>query len=707
MLPIIRCYLFRLLLLMPAAALGHGLQHPADTSGIKKQGLLIQSEGFAAREKYLGQSGPNVWVRNTADGFFTAGIVPIRFKAFYTTEEGSMPRQISSFAVSLDTRRLKQNLNRLQQNQDFIDAAAGHQARQLLKKQLQESATKHGLDSTRNNGSVPSPGQVLQYASEPNVGVAALSTRIAELQQRLNNPDYQEDIIRQKTLLEQTSGDTSLQARLVRAQAQQKLDAHKQAEADYAYCNEARQYLQQFTVNKKVEHLRLQEQYRDSLGASSGWASWLQLVQQFDAGTVNINDHPLAANGLNLNGANVTLKVGKCSFGGFYGQGMQAPYGAGVTPRTCSGLRLGYGQTDKVQADLILLQARDEGKTMTDAGRKQLNNLVFGAKVIYRISRQLKGETGYSRSLTTDENLPQGGNTSWAKLWQADNKDADAAYTRLAWRSRSDRSRVSGMARYTGAAYYSAGNPFLRRNNIRMEGRYEQKLFKNKLNLNNNLRYDIDNPQGHLPGTSRLVNFTSVLSWRITRSWMLSPTYTILDNRFRMAGGESLRTRIHLTGATVSFTRFINERTLVWSVTALRSWSQQPANNEAQTDTLLQSGMSQQTLATDLLLTNVRTLATVNVNATWSKLNQQQLTTMAMRVTYPLLSGRLEAGHGLHFLRDAFAQERYGVSNSLQLQWGKKATVRIAYDTQYIKNLTSDNRQWNHLFWLTISILVF
>lgn len=697
-----------ILLFMPQLVKAGLWSGPTDSTTSRKQRLILQSESFYAREKFLGQEGPNWWVRNTADGLFTVGVLPIKLKAFYTTEEGRLPNQISSFNLSVDVQQLRQNLHDAKHKHDFLTASAQLQARQQLKRQLQDAAIKHGIDTVQTTTKVPSPDELLQYSREPNVGMAVLSKRMSELQMRLNDPDYQQDMRQQKVLFAQTSGDTSLQARLINAEAKRKLDEHQQAEASYTYCKDARLFLQQFPTNEKVTYLHLQEQFRDSLGnASSGWTSWLQAIQKFDVGTVNINDHLLVANGLNLNGVDVKLKLGKLGFGAFYGQGVQAPYGSNATNRLCKGFRLGYGEEQKLRVELIWLQAEDEAQTFSDAGRKQLQNLVLGAKVMYSVGKQVKGESGYSRSLTTDLNLPGVERSSIEQLWNVENKGADAAYSKLTWRSANARSRLSGLARYTGNNYYSAGNPFLRKDNIRLEGKYDQKLFKNKLTLANTIRYDLDNPEGRKPGTSTLMNVTSVVSWRITRKWTLSPTYTLLDNYFKSSTNGVLHTRIHLAGATVVYNRILNNYTLVGSLTALRSWSPIQIMEKQQIDTLLQAGVSQQILATDFVLTNNLSQATFQFGVNWSALNQRQLTTASARCSYPILSGRLTVGHALQYLYDEQMQQRYGVLNSLQLNWGKRTTLKMTYDNQAIINLTDQSEYWNHLLWLTISILVF
>lgn len=683
----------------------------------KVDGLSVSSDGFYTKEPSIGQGGPNRYVRAGLLGDFSIATLPFRLTGLISTEHSNYNR-INNVSVSFDYARFKRNLAQYKKPA-AIDFQAQQRARSILRSQMDSLRAKSlkGRDTIDGNLNIPSTDEMINYTNDPRMGKAILAKKIAGYEEKFSNKDYLRDIEEQKLVLNDTKLDTSEQAKVKLANAKNKLRQHNDAEREYEFYQQATKHINQFERTKELERLRLDNTLPDSLkNKPSRLLNVLSGITKLDMGVVTVVYSPLIANGFNIRGINAEYNKNNLYTAFFYGNAL-ANYSNFFAKETLSkrgvwGGRIGYGSLTKMLFALSIIKGRDQSSLRIDPNAKYINNVAIGAHLQYQVTKQIKLEAEYARS-SKEEGINEVETTTTSKhinnIFSSRSNQSAAFYTRLSIKSKSEATKFGFNMRYIDKDYLSIGTPFLRTDNMRLEGKLDQKFWKGKVIYSHTTRFDRDNLKRSKPATSYLVNSMNNVTWKLNRRWMFIGNYTQLYYHYAGFGIDPIKNITQLIQLTtnLNFNRKRTQHTITFTAGKILSSSNQ-INSRSELDSTAQPGIEQTNVGCNYVLFFNRINSSLNATMNYiiNENTSGNLLSASISYSYKIAQEKWILSHGLNYSDDVGLQNRQSVFNSINSNLNGKIQIKFSHDFQLVTYNSDGARKFNHIFLMGIYILL-
>ncbi|TAE87421.1 MAG: hypothetical protein EAY81_04110 [Bacteroidetes bacterium] len=684
---------------------------------ININGLQLTSDVFYTQEPNIGQGGPNKYIRGGIQGDFSIAKLPFKLTGLVSTEHNSYNR-INNVSVSFDYARFKDNLEQNKKPTAY-DFQAQQRARSILRNQMDSLRAKSlkGRDTIGGNLNIPSTEEMLTYSSDPRMGKAILGKKISGYEEKFGNKDYQRDIEEQKAILNDVRLDTSEGAKVKLANAKHKLRQHDDAEREYEFYQQATKYIGQFDRTKQLERVRLNEVMPDSIkNKPSSLLNVLSGITKLDIGVVSVTYSPLIANGFNLKGINAEYNKNNVYTALFYGNAL-ANYSTFFAKETLSkrgiwGGRIGYGSLNKMLFAVSFIKGQDQSSQRLEPNAKYINNVAMGAHLLYQVNKQVKLEVEYARS-SKEEGINEVEGTTASKhinnIFSNKTNQSTAFYSRLYIKSKSEATKIGFNARYIDQDYFSIGTPFLRTDNMRLEGKLDQKLWKKKVGYSHTTRFDRDNLKKTKPATSYMVNSINNITWKLNRRWMFIGNYTRIYYHYAGFGIMPVINTTQLIQLTtnVNFNRKHTQHTITFTGGKVLSSSNQ-INNHADADSLIQPGIEQTNIGCNYVLffNQINSSLNATLNYIITENTSRNLLSAGISYSYKIIQEKWILSHGLNYSDDIGLQRRQSILNSINSNLKGKVQIKFSHDFQLVMQDNGGVKKNNHIFLLGISILL-
>ncbi|MBP9180670.1 MAG: hypothetical protein KBG24_09265 [Bacteroidia bacterium] len=524
------------------------------TKSVKISGSL-SSESVVSDARLPYQTLPASYSRLVFQPRIDLGILPLYGSLFLTTEQFSVSHPIHNFSLSFDyltfTDRLRKQV--------------------AAKKKYDDSIM--GADTN-----------LLKYGQ--------LKSRYNELSLQMKNPRYTKQLEKDKRILALSSKDTLATNKDLNLQnAQLRLKQHELHMQEMKKIEDMLPSLEAYSRDKRVtqEGKSLESGGLKSdmkkYGLNSSRINHLLAIKRFDIGNTSPDYSELTIKGLSINGINVEYNPGKFYTAFAYGKTVNQfanPFGNSFREgRKILAARLGYGEKEGSLICATVMKGWDGNDSYVNDSNfvyyEPKENTVVSLYGKWKWKEHLQLESEYAGSINTARNSTAEKNDLIEKpkgltgmFSQAFSQKGHQAFNVKASSTIKESGTELMLAyRNVQGQYYSFGNPFLRPDNKRTEGKVVQGFFKKQVSLTGSFRRDEDNilSQKQFSTITNLYNYTADFHFRNTPFLVVSYAPSLQHYKGTDANNYVSKTRVYSvsTGYTCKIRTSFYTLTLLYS----------------------------------------------------------------------------------------------------------------------------------------------
>lgn len=454
---------------------------PVSKNALKIHGQL-RSENYLSDGRFDYQQIPLSYSRNSLDAQVSIGDLPFRAGFLYTTESVN----INSFYFSFDYNTYKNN----------------------VVKTLNENRARHASENL--NKDLQLQQQLMQVNQDR-----------FQIDNELQSPEYQKNLINYKRDLEYGETDSVFKQtkRYRRARLSVEADSLKRLQYNDLGRMEEKLNAESIKTNPKLynkdvinDDRKLKLAYKES-GIKQPAYGIFNSIRRFDIGTFTPRYNVLMLDGVQAFGLNLEVNKGGVYFavcGGEMRSGLINYTLYNRYKTTFTAIRAGIKEEKKYS--LIFSGVRGNGISQNRMAEMQggyLSNQVFGAEAAYFITKNVQVRAEYATSSQAEEKTSQYDLTLLKEQRREPFGFSDACFFNVTYNSPNASTQLDLSYQQTGPGYFSVAAPYIRRDNRKIETRFNQKLYKSVWSMFTSLRADRDNLYKTKSGTT-LTNWVTL-----------------------------------------------------------------------------------------------------------------------------------------------------------------------------------------------------
>lgn len=653
----------------------------ADTSSKKKKSPVnihgsVTVIGQASDGKLLYQTVPQNYVRTFINTDIDAFGVPFNAGYVYTTENNSGLNRINNFSFSFNYEKFYNNL-----------------------KQKLEAKMQAGVDDKRNRLS--------------EMDMEKVRKEQIRLKTKMTTPDYQEQLNKNRQILDRGEKDSTFKKTYRYKRAQQQLLDHDAELERMKYLDDLQQIdlkngrALNTDLNVNKHRLHTPSGFRRELkkqGLQQPGYDLLLSVKKFELGTFTPTYSQLVLNGVSVTGVNAEINPGQL-YGAFtWGKtvaNFYNPFAFDIAGgRTIMAGRAGIGRTEKLLVAATVLKGEDDSRNLvSDTNHTYYvpkNNYVTGLDLTYK-SEYIDVALEYARALNRE--AADGEIKADQLLNDQKIKYSGAALASVGVNLKDAGTKFRLSGRLVDPYYYSFGTPFLRQDNFRLEGKADQTFLKKQITAGVSYRRDADNIYGLKQATSVNNGYIFTLNLKFKRYPFLllsySPNY---QSFYSNVTRQHISSSVKLWQATTGYT--VNGRNAV--LTSTFSYLKQFSSSNA--EGISSFHIDQYLLSESLMLLQSELQLNVSLSAIVPHGGDTGRTYMAdVSAAKGLFKNKVTTTIGYIYQKDFSIQQRHilSVEAGWNLWWKIRCAAR--FERHFITSYRIENNKTDmHLGRLTI-----
>lgn len=561
---------------------------------------------------------------------------------------------------------------------------------------------------TKMEKKIKQKGEVKLEQRTPDINIKKLNKEFGKLKNEITSPDYLKYLERNKEILNRGECDTAFKNTYTYQKALDKINKNLVIENRLKEIEALKeQYLQmskKVSIEENIEQINIStpKGFRRNLkrfGFMKPGYSFLLNVKKLDLGTFNPNYNMLVLGGVSLNGFNLELNIGNAYSAFTWGKVSTSiinPFSFNLSnERTILGARVGMGRTEKMLIALTFLKAQNSNSNeVVDSNFINYaphTNYVAGVDFRYKVSSAVDFGAEYARSLDNRfienqgtliskyESILKGENTKYSNAWYAfGNINFNETNTRLKLSSR-----------LVDPYFTSYGAPNLRQDNFRIEGKVDQGVIKNQLNLSFTIRHDEDNIYALKQATTQ--NNTLVYSAYLKLKKYpfviatFSPSYQFYYNSQTK---QTIRNELKLYQLIVGYS--IQNRLTIKSFSF--SYSKQYAKQENELTTLSHVDQYNLSVGIGLIPLDLQLNSTGTYSLPYSGVNTNRILVYSVNATKLIFKKKIAITGGYVLQKDFLYEQRNIIQAGTSFTLMKSIKCTIQMEHQFISGLVSPER---------------
>ena len=652
-------------------------------SFIKVNGrLTIQAQ--VSDNTYEAQGLPRNYLRAFVNTDISIGGLPLKLDYVYTTESNSGMHRINNYRITFDYQTFYNNI-------------------------------KKGVDKNisldRNK----------KLAGLTEIDITKVNKDFSDITRKLQSKNYKKSLTKHKDILMLAEKDSSFKKTYRYKKSLQFINEHevqlkqlaelekaKQAYLKYSRMADTYAGIKELDITKPSGFKKAAQKYgynRPALG-------FLLSLRKFDLGTFDPDYSQLVLSGVSLTGVNIELNVSRFYTAFTWGASQinfENPFSVNLSgSRVIAHGRVGFGRKEKSLFAISILRGKDANANIISDSNGSFyissTNYVIGADYTYQINENSRFSLEYARTILDEsDNL----NRKVNELQQFENLlNIDKSKYTSAWNARIEttlmetRTKLSATFRQVDPYYYSFGTPFLRKDNLRLELKGEQPLWKNQLNVGLTYRYDSDNIHLLKEGTS--VNHTYIFKTTFRRkkwpfiSLIYSPSYQrFYSNQFKTV--INTETKLYSLTSGYTFNKQMTQTNLTANYTKQFNSSNQEEIRVYHIDVF---NVTTSILIKSVHLTVVNSMSYIHP---WRGSDSTKAVSGDLEIIKGLFKNNINAKVGYGYFKDFALQERHILKVGISFSILKGLQTEIDFERHFISYKHAVGRNTDmHLGRLTI-----
>lgn len=542
----------------------------------------------------------------------------------------------------------------------------------------------------------------------PDINIKKLNKEYGKLKNEINSPDYLKNLEKNREILNRGVHDTAFRNTYTYQKALDKLNKNLVIENRLIEIETIKEkYLQmskKVSIQENIDQININnpkgfKRNLKKFGYMKPGYSLLLNIKKLDLGTFNPNYNVLVLGGVSLNGFNLELNIGNAYSAFTWGKVSNTiinPFSFNLAnERTVMGARVGMGRTEKMLLAITFLKAQNSNSgEVVDSNFINFSphvNYVAGVDFRYKMSNTIEFGAEYARSLDNRylehqttlfskyESIIKGENTKYSNAWYA--------FGNIGFNETNTRLKIS--TRLVDPYFASYGAPNLRQDNFRIEGKIDQGVLKNQLNLSFAIRHDEDNIYALKQATTK--NNTLIYSayLKINKYPFLiatfSPSYQLYYNSKTK---QTIRNEVKLYQLIAGYT--VQNRVTIKSLSF--SYSKQFSKQENELTTLSHVDLYNLNIGLGIIPLDLQLNSTGTYSLPYSGVNMNRILIYSANATKLIFKKKISITGGYVMQKDFSYEKRNIIQAGSSFSFFRTIKCTIQLEHQFISGLVHPKR---------------